>query len=224
MKRTIITVTLALCLATTTGGWLMQSSVNQKLEAEILFKNSKIEQKSTKIANLENVIVKKDKSLESKTKAIDNQKKAIDEQSKQIEEKDKSIQQKDDEIKELKEELANFKNREKGSDVGGRKITVTATAYVAMCSEGCTGRTATGVDVSNTIYYKGYRVIAVDTSLIPLNSLVKVETENQSFTAMAIDTGGAIDGHIIDVLVKSENEARQFGRTKATLTILREGE
>jgi 3D (Asp-Asp-Asp) domain-containing protein len=118
----------------------------------------------------------------------------------------------------------NFKKEQERRDAESRKFTVEATAYVAMCREGCTGRTATGVDVSNTIYYKGHRVIAVDTKLIPLNSLVKVETESESFTAMAIDKGGAIRGHIIDVLVSSESKAREFGRKKATLTIIKEGE
>lgn len=216
MKKQIITIALVTSLAITTGGWVTSLDMNQKLEDIILLKNNKIEQKSTKIANLEDVIVKKDKNIESAKLAIDSQ-------NAQIQQKDQEIQKQSDEIKKLKDELANFKNGEKGSGVG-RKLTVEATAYTAMCSEGCTGVTATGVNVSNSIFYKGYRVIAVDTSLIPLNSLVKVETESESFTAMAIDTGGAIHGHIIDVLVRSESNARKFGRQRATLTVLREGE
>ncbi|MBD1379083.1 3D domain-containing protein [Metabacillus arenae] len=98
-----------------------------------------------------------------------------------------------------------------------------ATYYTAFCNEGCIGITATGHDVSNTIYRDGYRIIAVDTDLIKLHSIVKVETETETFTAIASDTGGAIQGKIVDVLVASKSEAIKLGRQKAKLTILREG-
>src|SRR5690554_3211015 len=46
-------------------------------------------------------------------------------------------------------------------------VTFEATAYVALCDSGCTGITATGYDVRNTIYSpKGHRVIAVDPSVV----------------------------------------------------------
>src|SRR5690606_1324618 len=43
-----------------------------------------------------------------------------------------------------------------------------ATFYTAFCPTGCTGITATGIDVRNTIYYEGKRIIAVDPKVIPL--------------------------------------------------------
>lgn len=105
----------------------------------------------------------------------------------------------------------------------GRVLTVNATHYGAFCSTGCGGVTATGYDVSNTIYYNGMRVIAVDPNIIPLYSIVQVSTPTESFTAVALDTGGAIKGLRIDILVESEAKAYQIGRFDVTVKILREG-
>lgn len=89
---------------------------------------------------------------------------------------------------------------------------VVATAYTAFCSTGCTGKTKTGYDVSNTSYYNGKRIIAVDPEVIPLYSLVQVSYEGNSFHAYAIDTGGDIKNNRIDILMDSEKEAKAFGR------------
>lgn len=97
------------------------------------------------------------------------------------------------------------------------------TSYTAYCDTGCTGVTAIGANVSNTIYYKGYRVIAVDPRVIPLHSIVRVDTPNGSFQAYAGDTGGAIKGNIIDLLVENKQAARKNGRQLVTVTVLREG-
>lgn len=103
---------------------------------------------------------------------------------------------------------------------GGKTLTVSATAYQAFCNTGCIGITATGVDVRNTIMYKGFRVIAVDPSVIPLHTVVRVTVNGQSFMAIAEDTGGAIKGNKIDILVGSTEEALNFGRQEATVQIL----
>lgn len=103
----------------------------------------------------------------------------------------------------------------------GKTINATATYYTANCV-GCTGITAAGYDVSNTIYANGYRVIATDPSVIPLGSVVQVDTPYESFTAIAGDTGGAINGGTIDILVGSESEAISKGRHGVTLTVVNE--
>ena len=103
----------------------------------------------------------------------------------------------------------------------GRTINATATYYTANC-EGCTGITAAGYNVSNTIYANGYRVIATDPSVIPLGSVVQVDTPYESFTAISADTGGAINGSTIDILVGSESEAISKGRHGVTLTVVNE--
>lgn len=89
-----------------------------------------------------------------------------------------------------------------------------ATSYAV--GDGLTPNTFTrdGTDVSNSIHGPdGHRIIATDPSVIPLGTTVRVVMPNgEEFTATARDTGSAINGNIIDVLVSSPNEARQFGR------------
>lgn len=104
-------------------------------------------------------------------------------------------------------------------------INVEATFYTAFCPTGCIGVTATGYDVSNTIYSpEGYRVIAVDPSQIPLNSIVEVSlADGQTFKAKALDTGGSIKGARIDVLVSNRDEAYRLGRQKASVRIIERG-
>lgn len=102
--------------------------------------------------------------------------------------------------------------------------TYEATAYIAMCNTGCTGITATGVDVRNTIYSEGYRVIATDPNVIALGSIVRITlADGSSFEAISADTGGAIRGHKVDLLVGSEGEAWEFGRQAVSVEIIRIG-
>ena len=112
-------------------------------------------------------------------------------------------------------------NTTKKAEPTRKQLTVSASFYVANCAEGCSGITATGLDVRSSIYVNGLRIIAVDPNIIPLGTVVYVELANgDSFKALAGDTGGAIRGHKIDVLVSSVGEARRLGRQSATITIL----
>ncbi|WP_059170720.1 LysM peptidoglycan-binding and 3D domain-containing protein [Bacillus sp. FJAT-27445] len=95
----------------------------------------------------------------------------------------------------------------------GKELVVTATAYTASC-EGCIGITATGIDLKNN---PGAKVIAVDPSVIPLGSKVHVEGYG---TAVAGDTGGAIEGNKIDVFIPSKDAALKWGRKSVKVTIL----
>lgn len=98
-------------------------------------------------------------------------------------------------------------------------ITMEATYYNSDCV-GCSGITAYGYDVRGTIYADGYRVIAVDPWMIPLGTLVWVDTPYESFMAIAGDTGGAINGNRVDILVGSYYEAINKGRHYVTVTPL----
>ena len=104
-------------------------------------------------------------------------------------------------------------------------LIVEATFYTAFCPTGCIGVTATGYDVSQTIYSpEGYRVIAVDPSQIPLNSIVEVSlADGQTFKAKAMDTGGDVKGARIDVLVADRDEAYRLGRQQASVKIIERG-
>lgn len=99
------------------------------------------------------------------------------------------------------------------SSTGSLIGTFNATAYAV--GDGLTPSTVTanGTNVANTIYSNGRRIIAVDPAIIPLGTTVEVHIPGWSpFTAVAADTGGAINGNKIDLLVSSPQEARNFGR------------
>src|SRR5690606_26004776 len=97
------------------------------------------------------------------------------------------------------------------SDSSGNWITIEASYYTAKC-KGCSGFTKTEIDVRNTVTYQGMRIIATDPNVIPLWSIVEIKTKNGSYKAIALDTGGAIRHHKIDVLVSSTKEAINLGR------------
>ena len=85
------------------------------------------------------------------------------------------------------------------------------------------GITAGGTNMAGGNIYTsdGYRIIATDTSVIPLGTIVRVTTSNgESFLAKADDTGGAVKGNKIDIAVSSPNQAFALGRGTATVEII----
>ena len=94
-----------------------------------------------------------------------------------------------------------------------QQITVKATAYTAKCT-GCSGTTKTGL---NLMKHPDAKVIAVDPDVIPLGSTIYVPGYG---VAKAADTGGAIDGHHIDVYFESKSDAREWGVKNMTVTII----
>jgi len=95
----------------------------------------------------------------------------------------------------------------------GKEFYVTATAYTPNCN-GCSGISATGINLKSG---SGLKVIAVDPSVIKLGSKVWVEGYG---TAIAGDTGGAIKGNKIDILVQTDAQARNWGRKKVRIKVL----
>ncbi|HDR4774957.1 cell wall-binding protein EntB [Bacillus thuringiensis] len=99
-----------------------------------------------------------------------------------------------------------------------RELMVVATAYTADPSENGTygGRvlTAMGHDLTAN---PNMRIIAVDPKVIPLGSKVWVEGYGE---AIAGDTGSAIKGNRIDVLMGSKSKAMNWGRQTVKVKIL----
>jgi len=94
----------------------------------------------------------------------------------------------------------------------GDRISISATAY-------CKGSvTAAGVSVQDG-------AAASDRSLIPLGSIVHIETGDPRYDGMytILDTGPEIKGREVDLYMWSCNEALAFGRKEARLTLLRKG-
>ncbi|MBZ3763554.1 SH3 domain-containing protein [Bacillus cereus] len=122
-------------------------------------------------------------------------------------------------------EIAQAKEEERAKEVSKnniqsakRELTVVATAYTADPSENGTygGRvlTAMGHDLTAN---PNMRIIAVDPKVIPLGSKVWVEGYGE---AIAGDTGSAIKGNRIDVLMGSKSKAMNWGRKTVKVKIL----
>src|SRR5690625_563215 len=105
-------------------------------------------------------------------------------------------------------------NNESNNTSDGEVMYMNATAYSADCS-GCSGITATGIDLKSN---PNKKVVAVDPNVIPLGSTVWVEGYG---TAVAGDTGGAINGKTIDLHVPSHAEADAFGRQTVKVKVIK---
>lgn len=99
------------------------------------------------------------------------------------------------------------------SEPSGKEFYVTSTAYTANCS-GCSGRTATGINLRAN---PNIKVIAVDPSVIPLGTKVYVEGYGY---AIAADKGSAVKGYKIDVFFPSTSDAYRWGRKRVKIKIL----
>jgi 3D (Asp-Asp-Asp) domain-containing protein len=98
----------------------------------------------------------------------------------------------------------------------------TATAYTADCAEGCSGITKTGLDVRHRTHIDGKRIIATDPSVIPLGTTVELRFKDGTLErAIALDTGGAIKGTLIDYLISDNASALQFGRQRIQIRIIK---
>ena|SRR5699024_4125530 len=111
------------------------------------------------------------------------------------------------------QEATEESNEEESDNPEGETVSAEATAYTASC-EGCSGTTATGVDLDAN---PDEKVIAVDPDVIPLGSKVHVEGYG---TATAADTGGDINGDRVDLFMPDEGDANSFGRQNVEVTIV----
>ncbi len=101
----------------------------------------------------------------------------------------------------------------RGSGNISKEFYVSTTAYTANCN-GCSGRTATGINLRAN---PNIKIIAVDPRVIPLGTKVYVEGYGY---AVAADTGSAIKGNKIDVFFSSKSDAYRWGRKTVKIKIL----
>lgn len=119
-----------------------------------------------------------------------------------------------------KQEIRKEQLKLKNSSLQDQKwLNFHATYYGKDCI-GCSGITATGINVQKTIYFKDLRIVAVDPAIIPLGTIVEIKTPNEKFKAIAADKGGAIRGYRLDILVESEEISVQYGRHDVELRIV----
>lgn len=145
-----------------------------------------------------------------------------------IEVLEEELSLKDEEIARLNKELKAAKQvkptKSNSENVSRETIAQTFEAtYYGMDCNGCSGITASGLNVSGKTTYNGMKIIAVDKNVIPLHSIVEITHNGSTYKAIAKDTGGAIKGNRIDILVGSEAESFKYGRHKVELKVIERG-
>ena len=66
--------------------------------------------------------------------------------------------------------------------------------------------------------------VASDPKILPLGSRIRVRGAGRYSGVYTVeDTGRAVDGHEIDLYMKSDTEAKRFGRQKVRVTVLEYG-
>lgn len=206
--------TLLLTTGIFTGSSVYYTNEIKKLEEEKELKDSEI-------AKLEGNLKRNDKYI----KDVDSKLNESLKKNEELKLENESLKANNEELKNENEKLkrkANFNQSQKVGDVqGGKILTMNASAYIVNCREGCTGKTASGYNVNNTIYYNGMRIIASDTNVLPMYSVVEIEGFSERF--IVLDRGGAIKGNKIDILMSSTSEAMKFGRKNVKVRVIRYG-
>ncbi len=104
-------------------------------------------------------------------------------------------------------------SRDNAAPTGGKEYYVEATAYTPYCT-GCSGISAAGINLRAN---PNLKLIAVDPRKIPLGTKVWVEGYGY---AIAGDTGGAIKGNRIDVLMQTKQQAYSWGRKRVKIKVM----
>jgi 3D (Asp-Asp-Asp) domain-containing protein len=65
--------------------------------------------------------------------------------------------------------------------------------------------------------------VAADPEVIPLGSLIHVDSPLMGGIYQVLDTGGLIKGKIIDIFIPSYDECIEFGRRRVKVKVLRHG-
>lgn len=157
---------------------------------------SNLDQMRLKIINLQHEINKRDREIENRDALIEEQAK---------------------EIELLEEKVESYRVQALAAEEQKRTYSMIATAYTKDC-KGCTGITATGLDIRKSTP----KIIAVDPKVIPLHSKVELIVDGKSWGIYtAADTGGAIKGHRIDILMDNESDAYAFGVKRVTVKLVK---
>jgi 3D (Asp-Asp-Asp) domain-containing protein len=231
MNRTVKSaVAVGVGLTMVFGGGLSYKLYGE-LQGDLGAATDTINRLEQKIDDKDNQIAEMDKKINDITynhNALKKQKQELNDEVYKVAKKNEALK-KANQALQVKKQKASKENQKvsiaskvnkENNDFKSSALNVKATAYTAFCDTGCTGVTRTGVDVSNTVYHEGRRVIAVDPNVIPLNSIVKVKTATMEFEGIAVDTGGAIKGNKIDILVNNTSVANEFGRQDAVVEVI----
>lgn len=223
MRKGFIAVTTSMLLGI---GILSYNLIETKEDVDLI--SVKNESLSTKLEEKEDIIkdyqVDLDK-LQSDVDELTDKEESLKKEVKDYKKKLQDEKYKYEALKKKNNQVATTStstSKTKSSTVSASSQDFTMTYYTATCM-GCSGYTANGDNVKNTIYVNGYRVLSVDTSIIPLGSIVEISSGTNTFKAQALDTGSAIKGHKLDLLVSSYSEAVSLGKDKVSVKIIRKG-
>lgn len=99
-----------------------------------------------------------------------------------------------------------------------RTMTMTVTAYSP--DERSCGKFADGITASlKSVWTNGMRLVAADSRLLPLGSIISVPGYAGGDVVPVLDRGGAIKGHRLDVLYPTHEIARRWGVQKVPVTV-----
>lgn len=99
-----------------------------------------------------------------------------------------------------------------------RTVWMVVTAY-SPDHRSC-GKWADGFTASmRSVWTNGMELVAADTRILPMGSLISVPGYAEGRTVPVLDRGGAIKGARLDVLYATHNRARQWGVQRLPITI-----
>lgn len=213
MNKSIIKISLC-------AGLLASCGVKEDENSEYVTKNNEMKIEDIQKFNFNNyydaIIEEYERLKKEEEEELERQRLVEIERKKQEEAKRLAEQKRIEEAKRIEREKA--KSKEVDNQSGGW-MTFNISYYGTDCY-GCGNLTASGINVANTKYYKGYRIIAADTSILPMGTLVEIVTPNEKISGIIADRGGAIKGYKLDVLVDSEAYAAKIGRHNGKLRVV----
>ncbi len=99
-----------------------------------------------------------------------------------------------------------------------KTITMVVTAYTP--DEISCGDSADGITSSNhSVYTNAMRLVAADSRVLPLGSMVSVPGYAQGSIVPVLDRGGKIKGNRLDVLYADNPTARKWGKKTLKVTV-----
>lgn len=197
--------------------------IKLKEEKEAIVKEKEnLDQEKNKLVSLkksnEVTLLRLNKSVEEEKKALSNVKEKENQIVASEAAKAKETQENSKRAKEAKEVASNNSNSSEGQTLSrgesnsgsySKVMMMEATAYAGH------GITASGNPTNRNP--NGYSTIAVDPRVIPMYSKVYVEGYGY---AIALDTGGAIQGNRIDLFMNSEAECNSWGRRTVKVYVI----
>jgi len=124
------------------------------------------------------------------------------------------IEYKNSQLKDSKKEIDKLKKEvEKQSKEHLQVYNYKATAYAPLCDDAVEGMCYSG-DPNVTRSGRSpqpYYTVAVDPDVIPLGTIFEIKINSEWQEVRADDTGGAIQGNMIDYCVATVDEASSFG-------------